>query len=113
MLKLKKVAIYQKTNSTQNVMKILKFRSQINKLIRYAKVNNKPYNIYIDDGIYDSDNNKLSNLKKLILDIKKGLISEVWIYDVTSLGMNNKSIVKIVNTLRKYNVSIKSKRRIS
>jgi site-specific DNA recombinase len=63
---------------------------------------------YIDRGVSGKSIEKRFALQKLIKDAKEGKFEEVWVWKTNRLARNHLDLLKIIDTLNRFNVGFKS-----
>lgn len=102
------LAIYARV-STERQEQAGTIQNQIDSAERYISANAIPkYEKYIDDGISagSDDISIRPSLVKMMDDIKAGLISAVWAYDISRLARNDQIHAYILSVLKKNKVRL-------
>lgn len=99
---IKRVALYIRVSTEEQVLHGDSIRTQTEALEQYAKDNNFIIvDKYIDEG-YSATNLKRPNLKRMIDDVKKNKIDLVMITKIDRLSRGVKNYYKIMETLEKH-----------
>lgn len=100
--KIKRVALYIRVSTEEQVLHGDSIRTQTEALEQYSKDNNFIIvDKYIDEG-YSATNLKRPNLKRMIEDVKNNKIDLVMITKIDRLSRGVKNYYKIMETLEKH-----------
>jgi site-specific DNA recombinase len=98
-------ALYIRVSTDEQAREGYSIPTQIEKLTAFAKANGKNnIEIYTDDG-YTAKNARRPDLQRLIKDVKKGKISEIYTLYLDRIFRNLRHLLNFVSMLKEYNTS--------
>lgn len=104
----KLIGLYLRVSTSGQVTEGFGLDVQRNDLCKLADFENKKYKIYEDGGVSGTSTEDRKGLEKLLQDVRGGLLSEVWVHNLSRLARNNRDMANIAYELEEYNISIRS-----
>ena len=104
-----KTAIYIRVSTEEQVKDGFSIHAQKDKLTKYAEVNDWDIiDYYIDDGISGKNLYERPQIKRLLIDIEKGLINNILVYKLDRLTRSVKDLIYLIEYFNKYECTFNS-----
>lgn len=102
------VAIYSRVSTDKQLIDGFGIDVQRKELLEEVQKKGYSYGEYNDMGITGTSIDKREDLKRLLEDVEKGKIDEVWVTKLSRLGRNTRDVLNIIHVFERNNVVFKS-----